>query len=241
MSRRAGESWGPSHQQIEAPFRRRRSHPIAGVLVGVPFLLCLLDLLRVAIGFGGGNLFAWTIRAAIALLGLRVGLLFVLSAVTRPPRLQPGRPLPPRAPAKPKRIGPAKRARNRAMRLGGGAYLGASEQGEWVTADRQSAVMVLGPPRSGKTSAVMIPALMGCAGAALSTSTKPDVMRATVAARAEVGQAWLFDPSATEQSEPDLPAGVRRLCWSPVAAGSVRCSVCGWADRSGRVPAGKDP
>ncbi len=40
-------------------------------------------------------------------------------------------------------------------------------------------------------------------------------MRATVAARSEVGQAWLFDPSATERQ---LPDGVRRLCWSPVAA-----------------------
>lgn len=222
MSRRAGESWGPSHQHIEPPFRRR-SHPIAGVLVGIPFLLFFLDLLRIVLGFSGdfGTLIAWTLAALVALLGLRVGLLFVLSAVTRPPRVQPGRPLPLRASTEPKRIGPAKRAREATMRVGGGAYLGTGEQGEWVTADDQSAVMVLGPPRSGKTSAVMIPALMGCAGAALSTSTKPDVMRATVAARREIGQAWLFDPSATEQSESDLPAGVRRLCWSPVAASST--------------------
>ena len=41
------------------------------------------------------------------------------------------------------------------------------------------------------------------------------MIRATVAARSEVGQAWLFDPSAAEQR---LPEGVRRLSWSPVAA-----------------------
>jgi hypothetical protein len=46
-------------------------------------------------------------------------------------------------------------------RRGGGAYLGEDADGAWVTADRESAVMVLGPPRSGKTSAVMIPALLG--------------------------------------------------------------------------------
>jgi type IV secretion system protein VirD4 len=64
----------------------------------------------------------------------------------------------------------------------------------------------------------MIPALMASCGAALSTSTKPDVMNATLPARSEIGQAWLFDPSGTEATEEDLPDGVRRLCWSPVAA-----------------------
>ncbi len=108
-------------------------------------------------------------------------------------------------------------ARAEVARLGGGAYLGTGRSGGWVLADPESAVMVLGPPRSGKTSAVMIPAVMGASGAVIATSTKPEVMRATVAARSEVGQAWLFDPSASEQR---LPEGVRRLCWSPVAAAS---------------------
>jgi type IV secretory pathway TraG/TraD family ATPase VirD4 len=98
---------------------------------------------------------------------------------------------------------------------GGGAYLGKAADGEWVTAEPESAVMVLGPPRSGKTSAVMIPALLGAPGAAVSTSTKPDVMRATMRARAELGEVWLFDPAGGEQEPPN---GVRRLRWSPVAA-----------------------
>ncbi len=106
-------------------------------------------------------------------------------------------------------------ARAEVARLGGGAYLGVGRSGTWALADPESAVMVLGPPRSGKTSAVMIPAVMGASGAVISTATKPEVMRATVAARSEVGQAWLFDPTAAEQQ---LPDGVRRLCWSPVAA-----------------------
>ena len=49
----------------------------------------------------------------------------------------------------------------------------------------------------------------------ISTSTKPDVMDATMRARSELGEVWLFDP-AGEQT--DLPEGVRRLRWSPVAA-----------------------
>ncbi|MGA8745805.1 MAG: hypothetical protein WB507_08070, partial [Solirubrobacterales bacterium] len=55
---------------------------------------------------------------------------------------------------------PGEIARAKVARLGGGAYLGTGRGGGWVTADPESAVMVLGPPRSGKTSAVMIPAVM---------------------------------------------------------------------------------
>jgi type IV secretion system protein VirD4 len=108
-------------------------------------------------------------------------------------------------------------ARGEVARLGGGAYLGLGRGGCWALADPESAVMVLGPPRSGKTSAVMIPAVMGASGGVIATSTKPEVMRATLGARSEVGQAWLFDPAASERR---LPDGVRRLCWSPVAAAS---------------------
>lgn len=232
-SGRSGRSWGPSHQDMEPPFRRRRScgGSVAGVLIGV----FLLDGLRLSLGFGGdlGGLFSWIVGALILLVVVRVGLMLAMAVPTRPPRVARRRPSPLRTPlgrsthdagqpagspsAKPRGVSPATRAREGSMRLGAGAYLGVDEYGGWVTADPESAVMVLGPPRSGKTSAVMIPALMASAGAAISTSTKPDVMRATIAARSEIGQAWLFDPSATETSD-TLPDGVRRLCWSPVAA-----------------------
>lgn len=103
-------------------------------------------------------------------------------------------------------------------RQGGGTYLGLGRSGRWLLADPKHAVMVLGPPQSGKTAAVFIPTILGASGAVISTSTKPDVMRATVRARSEVGQAWLFDPSASVRQ---LPEGVRRLNWSPVAAAST--------------------
>ena len=49
--------------------------------------------------------------------------------------------------------------------------------------------MVLGPPRSGKTSSVVIPALLAAPGAAVSTATKPDKLRATWRSRAALGHA----------------------------------------------------
>jgi type IV secretory pathway TraG/TraD family ATPase VirD4 len=113
----------------------------------------------------------------------------------------------------------AEQARAQITYRGGGAYLGMTEDGEeWVTAEGESAVMVLGPPRSGKTSAVMIPAILSAPGPAVSTSTKQDVMQATRKARAELGQVWLFDPAGSEE---ELPDGVSELRWSPVAAAAT--------------------
>jgi len=192
-----------------------------------------LDTLRLSLGFGGGlgGLFSWIVGALIVLAVLRVGSMLAMGALTRPPRVSTrppplrtplGRPKPNTEPgARAKGVSPATRAREGSMRLGGGAYLGLDEYGGWVTADPESAVMILGPPRSGKTSAVMIPALMASCAAAVSTSTKPDVMRATQAARSEIGQTWLFDPSGTENTDTELPDGVRRLCWSPIAAAAT--------------------
>ena len=98
---------------------------------------------------------------------------------------------------------------------GGGAFLGlAGAQG--VFASREHAVLVLGAPRSGKTSAVVIPSVLACPGALVSTSTKTDVRDATVRSRAGLGEVWAFDPTGEADSCPD----VRELRWSPVAAAS---------------------
>jgi type IV secretion system protein VirD4 len=115
-------------------------------------------------------------------------------------------------------VSAAETVRAQVARLGGGAYLGLSRRGRWLLADPKHAVMVLGPPQSGKTAAVFIPTILASSGAVISTSTKPDVMEATVGARSEIGQAWLFDPTGSVR---ELPESVRRLNWSPVAAAST--------------------
>ncbi len=92
-------------------------------------------------------------------------------------------------------------------------YLGAGAQG-WALAARESAVLVLGPPRSGKTTAIVVPAILASNGAVVSTSTKLDVLSATAAARGRLGTCWVFDPSG----QVAVPAGVTPLHWSPVAA-----------------------
>ena len=73
-------------------------------------------------------------------------------------------------------------------------------------------MLLLGPPRSGKTSGVIIPAVLAHAGPAVVTSTKPDVVAGDRAGRARDGRVWMFDP--TGASSP--PAGLEQLRWSPV-------------------------
>jgi len=92
-----------------------------------------------------------------------------------------------------------------------GIYLGEGAAG-WVHAGAQRSTLVLGPSRSGKTSSLVIPNLILANGPVVSTSTKPDVMHATVAARAQEGCALLYDPSG----EIERPKGVDPVGWSPL-------------------------
>jgi type IV secretion system protein VirD4 len=72
-------------------------------------------------------------------------------------------------------------------------------------------VLVLAVPRAGKTSCVVIPALGAHPGAAVATSTKPELLQATLQARRALGDAWFFDLQGH-----GTPAGCRTLSWSPV-------------------------
>ncbi len=72
--------------------------------------------------------------------------------------------------------------------------------------------MILGPPRSGKTSSLIIPNVLAANGPVVSTSTKPDVLDATVAARSALGRCHLFDPSGSVRRTGELVP----LRWSPL-------------------------
>jgi type IV secretory pathway TraG/TraD family ATPase VirD4 len=89
--------------------------------------------------------------------------------------------------------------------------------GGLVVAGPQQAVLVLGPPRSGKTSTLVVPNVLAAFGPVLSTSTKPDVLAATAAVRLQRGRCWLYDPSGTVA----LPDGFAPLRWSPVTAAAT--------------------
>jgi type IV secretion system protein VirD4 len=86
--------------------------------------------------------------------------------------------------------------------------------GRWVMSQPEQAVLVIGPPRSGKTRGVVVPNVLSAPGPAVTTSTKPDVLAATTGARSVGGRSWIYDPSGQTQ----VPSGAFRLQWSPIAA-----------------------
>ena len=79
----------------------------------------------------------------------------------------------------------------------------------------ENALLVLGPPREGKTTSLVIPQVLACPGPLLTTSTKLDVFRATAMARSFMGRVWVYDPMNTEP----VPAGATELRWSPIEGG----------------------
>ena len=87
-------------------------------------------------------------------------------------------------------------------------YVGDGTHG-WMWAGAQRSTLVLGPPRSGKTSSLVIPNILLSDGPVVSTSTKPDVMRATAPSRSSEGWAFLYDPSGEVDCPPRCRA--RRL------------------------------
>lgn len=80
----------------------------------------------------------------------------------------------------------------------GRLVLGTFEQGLGrrllVAVEQLHSVFVLGPTQSRKTSALAIPVLLEWEGCAIATSVKRDLLDATVGARWQRGDVWVFDP-----------------------------------------------
>src|SRR5262249_1856669 len=65
----------------------------------------------------------------------------------------------------------------------------------------EDSVGVVGPPRVGKTTGVLIPHALMWGGSLISTSTKPDILRATAGRRLQLaqqhgGKLYLYAPTA---------------------------------------------
>ncbi len=81
----------------------------------------------------------------------------------------------------------------------------------------EDSVAIVGPPRVGKTAGVLIPQLAMWNGAAVVTSTKGDVLQATLARRQELarqhgGGVYVYAPTASGPIE-----GLEPIRWSPLA------------------------
>jgi len=84
--------------------------------------------------------------------------------------------------------------------------------GKEICAGWEDSLLVVGPPRSGKSSSLVVPGVVEAPGAVVVTSTRPDVLRAAAKLRAQVGPVFVFDPDGLASG-----SGVAPLPWSPVA------------------------
>jgi type IV secretion system protein VirD4 len=82
--------------------------------------------------------------------------------------------------------------------------------GRLLAAEDCHSVLVFGPTGSFKTSACVIPAILDWAGPLVATSVKPDVLRATIAARARKGEVLVLDPLGA--------SGIQGAQWTPLAS-----------------------
>ena len=88
--------------------------------------------------------------------------------------------------------------------------LGTGDKGRVLFSSWEDVVLAYMAPRSGKSTALAIPAVLSAPGAVIATSNKADVWSATAAIRAdETGQrVWTFDP--------------QHIAWAPRPGGGTR-------------------
>ncbi|TXH45317.1 MAG: type VI secretion protein [Actinobacteria bacterium] len=90
-------------------------------------------------------------------------------------------------------------------------YLLGSSRTTGVWASVEDSILLIGPPRSGKTLHVVVNAILDAPGAVVTTSTRPENLTATLRARRRTGgPVAVFDPQHLAEG---IPAGLR---WSPV-------------------------
>ena len=87
-------------------------------------------------------------------------------------------------------------------------------EGALIAADDRASTLAMGPTQlAGKSSRLVIPALLEWEGPVLTTSIKRDTLDATLARRQELGEVKVFDPLGR--------TGMATATWSPIAAAST--------------------
>ncbi|WP_165067459.1 type IV secretory system conjugative DNA transfer family protein [Marisediminicola senii] len=89
-------------------------------------------------------------------------------------------------------------------------YLIGTAHGKRVWTSVEDSILLIGPPRSGKGTHIVINSILDAPGAVVTTSTRPDNLTATLRARSQHGPVAVFDPQRLAQG---VPAGLR---WNPV-------------------------
>jgi type IV secretion system protein VirD4 len=107
-------------------------------------------------------------------------------------------------------------------------------RGRLLYAEQRHALVAFGPPQSGKSAGLAVPALLEWDGPAVASSIKTDLLAATLARRRGLGRTLVFDPFGL--------SGVRAHTWSPLTGAETwdgalevawRLSCAGEVDQRG--------
>jgi type IV secretion system protein VirD4 len=82
--------------------------------------------------------------------------------------------------------------------------------GRLLHAEERHALVAFGPPQSGKSAGLAVPALLEWDGPAIASSIKTDLLAATINRRRSLGEVFVFDPFEL--------AGAHAHTWSPLRA-----------------------
>ncbi len=88
-------------------------------------------------------------------------------------------------------------------------------RGRVLQSPREDSVLVLGVQRSGKTSTVVVPTLLGWGGAVVATSTKEELVRLTGRHRRALAPVWVFAPLDRDWSWIQ-ELGLQAARWNPI-------------------------
>jgi type IV secretion system protein VirD4 len=92
---------------------------------------------------------------------------------------------------------------------GGGRLALGRTHGRLLYTEQRHALVAFGPPQSGKSAGLAVPALLEWDGPAVASSIKTDLLACTIARRRELGDVFVFDPFALSAD--------RSHTWSPLA------------------------
>jgi type IV secretion system protein VirD4 len=96
----------------------------------------------------------------------------------------------------------------RRSRSDGGRLILGSHRGRALYAEQRHAVVAFGPPQSGKSAGLAVPALLEWHGPAVASSIKTDLLSVTATRRSALGPTFVFDPFGL--------SGGRSHTWSPL-------------------------
>ncbi|HEX3833353.1 MAG TPA: type IV secretory system conjugative DNA transfer family protein, partial [Solirubrobacteraceae bacterium] len=107
-------------------------------------------------------------------------------------------------------------------------------RGRLLYAEQRHALVAFGPPQSGKSAGLAVPALLEWDGPAVASSIKTDLLACTEARRRALGRVYVFDPFALSGSEAQTWSPLRAAAtWDGALEAAWRLAAAGELDQRG--------